>query len=333
MHNCPAASAEAHPNIALVKYWGKRADSQANEPAVASLSITLDTLVTRTRLRFDESLVEDRLTLNGELNPVKQPRISAALDILRRLANIATRCHIESDNNFPTGAGLASSASGFAALVVAGDQALKLGLSVRQKSMLARAMSGSAARSLFGGYSKIVLSGAGEDPAVFGQAFAQAVAEREHWPLEVCVAIVSEEEKAIGSTEGMESSRRSSPYYNAWVSGNNADIALAERAVAQRDFSQLAELSEFSCLKMHALALASNPGLIYWAAPTLAGIHVVRSLRKTGVPVFFTIDAGPQLKAVCLPGHGDTVAGALQAISGVKKVLRCGLGAGAHAID
>jgi len=198
------ATAVAHPNIALIKYWGKSSDLRFNEPAVSSLSITLDTLRTTTRLQFDASLKEDELTLNGERNHSKQPRISANLDKLRSIAGVNWRCVIETENNFPTGAGLASSASGFAALVAAGNLALNLRLSLKQQSMLARSMSGSAARSIEGGFVKIALPDSGEHQTDFGRAFAEQVADRDHWPLEVCVAVVSEQEKAIGSTEGME---------------------------------------------------------------------------------------------------------------------------------
>ena len=130
------AAALAHPNSALIKYWGKATDARLNEPAVASLSITLSELATHTRLIFDPTLTADQLFLNGREDTCKQPRISENLDKLRRLAGVTTRCRIETENNFPTGAGLASSASGFAALVAAADRALDLRLDVRRQTML-----------------------------------------------------------------------------------------------------------------------------------------------------------------------------------------------------
>ncbi|WP_239923692.1 diphosphomevalonate decarboxylase [Agaribacterium haliotis] len=324
------ARASAHPNIALIKYWGKASDSELNEPAVSSLSLTLDELRSETCVAFDESLKSDELWLNGKRDEQKLARISANLDKLRRIAGIDTRCRVETSNNFPTAAGLASSASGFAALVAAGNAALGLGLDLKQQSMLARAMSGSAARSLYGGFAKIYLPDAEPAQTHFGSAYAEQVAEAEHWPLEVCVAIVSEDEKKIGSTEGMERSRLSSPYYQAWLSGNDVDVVQAEKLVLARDFEQLAELSEFSCLKMHAMAMASRPGLLYWSGATVDAMHCVRELRAGGVPVFFTNDAGPQLKAICAPGYGAKVADALAELHGVKRVLRCALGPGAR---
>jgi len=328
------AFAQAHPNIALIKYWGKTADLKYNEPAVASLSITLDTLLTETRVRFDPSLSGDEFVLNGQLDIKKGTRISASIDVMRKLANITTHCRIESSNNFPTGAGLASSASGFAALVGACDRALQLNLSLTQQSMLARSMSGSAARSIYGGFAKISLadSSSSSDP-IFGRSTAEPILPAEHWPLEVCVGVVSEKEKAIGSTEGMERSRLTSPYYDAWLAGNDQDIIDAEVMVRARDFAKLAEISEFSCLKMHALAMASQPGMLYWAGATVDAMHRIRALRSEGVPVFFTIDAGPQIKAICEPGYGDQVAQALADVHGVQRVIRCGLGPGVRASD
>lgn len=330
-----SALAVAHPNIALIKYWGKASDLRHNEPAVSSLSITLDALQTETRLTFSDSFEEDRLRLNGVEDVGKLPRIQANLDKLRRLAGVSTRCFIESDNNFPTGAGLASSASGFAALVAAGNRALNLNLSDKQQTMLARSMSGSAARSIHGGFVKIALADTAttQSDEVFGAAYAEQFAPAEHWPLEVCVGIISEEEKAIGSTEGMERSRLTSPYYSAWLEGNDRDIVDAETCVMEKDFEKLAELSEFSCMKMHAMAMGSQPGLLYWRGATVEAIHCIRSLRQSGIPVFFTIDAGPQIKAICGPGYGKQVAEALADVVGVKRVIRCGLGGDVRSSD
>lgn len=332
-----SARALAHPNIALIKYWGKSPDVSSgldhNEPAVASLSITLDSLVTQTRLTFNPALNEDQLILNGADTPTKLKRISMNLDKLRQLAGVTTRCVIETENNFPTSAGLASSASGFAALVAAGNHALKLNLNLQQQSMLARSMSGSAARSIFGGFVKISLADTLAHDDVYGSAFAAPVADSAHWPLEVCVGIISEEEKAIGSTAGMERSRLTSPYYTPWLEGNDQDIIDAEACVQKHDFEKLADLSEFSCLKMHAMAMASQPGLLYWRGPTVEAMHVIRELRAQGTPVFFTIDAGPQIKAICAPGYGEVVERALAGISGIKRVIRCGLGEGVRVSD
>ena len=322
------AKARAHPNIALIKYWGKADLNSFNEPAVASLSLTLDTLATETRVTFSNEFSSDRLILNGKEDARKLTRISESVDKLRKLAAVSTSCLVETENNFPTGAGLASSASGFAALVAATDFALGLKLSLREQSMLARSMSGSAARSIFGGFAKIALRNSSDEQTAFGRCYAEPIVDSGYWPLEVCVGIISEEEKSVGSTEGMERTRHTSPYYDEWIKGNNRDLAEAEKLVRERDFERLAELSEFSCLKMHALAMASRPGLLYWKGATVEAMHRIRSLRAQGTPVFFTIDAGPQIKAICAPGYGAAVRQALDDVGGVRKVIHCGLGSG-----
>jgi diphosphomevalonate decarboxylase len=315
--------ARARANIALVKYWGK-ADPALNTPAVGSISITLEALLSSTEVRFDPELPADRLALNGQDRGDRMARVSACLDVLRERAGIRERAEVVSRNNFPTGAGLASSASGFAALVAAAADALGLDLSPKELSMIARRGSGSAARSIFGGF---VEMHAGRAPDG-GDSFAEPLLEAQAWPLEVVIAITAREEKEVGSSVGMQRSAQSSPYYPAWVSSSGADLAAARAAIVRRDFEALAEVAEHSCLKMHAAAMAARPPLIYWNAATLRCMHAVRGLRASGVPVFFTIDAGPQLKAVCEADARASVVAALERLPGVLELLVSGLGPG-----
>ncbi len=256
------ATAQAQPNIALVKYWGKR-EPVSNLPAVGSLSITLDELWTRTRVRFDETIAADRFELNGRRDSRETSRVSACLDRLRRLAGTQRRALVSSHNNFPTGAGLASSASGFAALVAAAAQALGLELSGEEISRLARRSSGSAARSVFGGFVELPAA----DSSTADVAAAPLLAESA-WPLGVTIAITSTEAKAVGSGEGMQHTAETSAYYDAWVQTAAADLVEARRAVLARDFETLATVSERSCLKMHAAMMAAQPGLVYWNGAT-----------------------------------------------------------------
>lgn len=319
------ATAVAHPNIALVKYWGK-ADPASNLPAVGSISITLDTLVTTTSVAFDPALPADTFALDGRPAPELLPRVRSCLGLFRaRLAGVP-HAEVSSTNSFPTAAGLASSASGFAALVVAVDHALGAGLERVELAELARRCSGSAARSLFGGFVELRLrpDGSGCDT---GQIRAAT-----DWPLQVVVAVTSTEAKAIGSTSGMLHTERSSPYYPAWLATSGADLAAARRAIGDRDFAALAAVAEHSCLKMHAVMLASQPGLLYWNGTTVECLRRLRELAAQGVGVFFTVDAGPQVKAICLPEAAERVAGALGELPGVTEVLRCGLGEGARVI-
>ncbi|MCW8846392.1 MAG: diphosphomevalonate decarboxylase [Gammaproteobacteria bacterium] len=318
------ASAQAQPNIALVKYWGKQ-DLRHNLPATGSISITLDAPRTHTRVNFSASQERDQFLLNGKPEPAMLNRVSACLDNLRALADCPLRARVESDNDFPTGAGLASSASGFAALVVAGASALGLNLDTQQLADLARRASGSAARSLLGGFVELLL------PAADGPSTpVRSLRAAHEWPLAVAIAITSSRTKSVGSTEGMERSRLTSPYYPAWVSSAEDDLAYARQAISDRDFLSLARVSEFSCLKMHALAMSSEPGLLYFNGATVECLHRIRTLRTQGVPVFFTVDAGPQVKAVCLPEALEQVGQALADVPGVQKIIRCGLGAGAR---
>jgi diphosphomevalonate decarboxylase len=319
------ATAVAHPNIALVKYWGK-ADPARNLPAVGSISITLDTLTTTTSVRFDAALAEDRFTLDGRPAPDQLKRVRACLDLFRARLPGVPHAEVESTNSFPTAAGLASSASGFAALVVAADRALGARLERAELAELARQCSGSAARSVFGGFVELRLrpDGSGCDT---GQIRTAA-----DWPLQVVVAVTSTTAKTTGSTAGMLHTERTSPYYPAWVATSEGDLAAARRAIESRDFAALAAVAEHSCLKMHAVALAARPGLLYWNGATVECIRRLRELAAQGVGVFFTVDAGPQVKAICLPDGADRVAAALAELPGVAQVLRCGLGDGARVI-
>ena len=323
-----AAAARAHANFALVKYWGKR-DAALNLPAVGSISITLDGLASTTRVVFDPDLTADTVTLDGRTDPGTTIKVSATLDLLRARAGLDWRARVESGNDFPTAAGLASSASGFAALVVAADAALGLGLSPGELSGLARRGSGSAARSIFGGFVEMARG----ERADGRDAVARPLLEADAWPLRVVIAVTDRGGKSVSSRDGMERTAATSPYFPAWVAGADADLAEARAAIAERDFDRLAEVSEFSCLKMHASALAARPGVLYFNGATVEAIHALRALRRDGVPVFFTVDAGPQVKAVCLPGAEAAVAESLAATTGVIEVLRTGLGPGAAVVD
>jgi diphosphomevalonate decarboxylase len=314
------ATATAHPNIALVKYWGKQ-DRRRNLPAVGSLSITLDGLCTRTLVAFDDALDADDVRLDGENGGPAGERVVACLDLFRARTGVRARAHVDSESNFPVAAGLASSASGFAALVAAADAAAGTGLDRESLARLAGAASGSAARSLYGGFVRLDPPGAGATDISL-----TPLAEPDDWPLRVVIAVTDPGPKPVSSTAAMLSSEASSPYFGAWVSGQDEDLDEAAAAVSGRDFERLAAVSEYSCLKMHALTLSSRPGILYWKPATLACLHAVRDLRAAGHGTFFTVDAGPQVKAVCLPEAADAVAEALAEVHGVTGILRAGLG-------
>lgn len=326
------AVARAHSNIALVKYWGKR-DATLNTPAVGSISVTLDALHTDTRVTFQPNLVADEFWLAGARSPVT--RISRVLDLVRGhaassgLPTAGLKAVVSSTNNFPTGAGLASSASGFAALAVAATGAAGLALPQRELSILARHGSGSAARSIFGGFTEMHAG-----TAVDGSdAFAEQLLDRAAWPLMVVVAITERGEKSINSTIGMNESKATSPFYPAWLDSADDDLAEMRNAIRARDFARLGELSEYNCLKLHALMLTTRPALIYWNAATVAAMHAVRALRAAGVPAYFTIDAGPQVKVLCLPGDAAAVQQAMTLVPGVHEARISALGPAAYRLE
>lgn len=317
------ATAVAHPNVALIKYWGKR-DVESNFPAVGSLSLTLSGLSTRTSVSFEAGRSGDEVSINGQPDQRAGARVSRCLDMLRDIAGVGDAAVVESDNDFPTGAGLASSASGYAALVKAAAAALELDIAQQKLDEIARIGSGSAPRSLHSGIVLLDIA-----PSGANTMRCQTVCEPGEWALEVVVAVTSRAAKDVGSTGGMELSKDKSPYYKAWVDSHPADLATGLDAVGRRDFEMLADISEQSCLKMHAVAMSSQPPLVYWTGATVDCMHRIRELRRQGIPVFFTIDAGPQLKAVCLPGAAAQVRTALHELPGVLDVLDSGLGQGA----
>ena len=316
------ATARAQPNIALIKYWGKR-DTRRNLPAVGSISITLADLFTTMCVEFDASSGDDRLTINGTDNPGMLPRVSACLDAVAGQDRDPAR--INSTNNFPIAAGMASSASAFAALVVAADAAAGQDQEAAQLASLAGGASGSAARSLYGGY--VELENAGDDVAL------KCLRSADDWPLKVVVAITASGPKPVGSTEAMELSRRTSPFYDRWVEQQAMDLDAARLAIAEKDFARLASVAEHNCLKMHSVMWGSRPPTIYWNSATLACMQTIRELQSQGIAVFFTIDAGPQVKAICEPADAARVRDALAATDGVADILESGLGAGAMQVN
>ncbi|NKC01670.1 MAG: diphosphomevalonate decarboxylase [Pseudomonadales bacterium] len=306
----------AHPNIALIKYWGKQ-DKLGNFPATPSLSITLDGLVTETVLTDGST---DRFVINGKEQD--DPKVAGFLGALRASLSVPP-LEIETVNNFPTGAGLASSASGFAALMTAINAHCQFGLSTEMMSDWARQGSASAARSMYGGFVSLV-------PPLWR---AYPAANVDHWPLNVVIAITSEEKKDVGSTEGMRRTAATSPFYPAWVKDAPEDYATASEAIAQRDFAALAGVAELSCLKMHSIMLTSVPTLSYWNPTTLSCMDGVRDMRRNGIAAFFTIDAGPQVKVVCLPDSVEQVQATLRDIPGVLTTKVCALGGNARILD
>lgn len=311
----PTATATAHPNIALTKYWGKR-DRALNLPSTPSLSLTLAPFAATTTVNWGAAA--DGFTLNGRPADAEESRkVFATLD---RLAPDRPPCAVRSENNFPTAAGLASSAAGFAALVLAADAAGGLGLDPAALAVAARRGSGSATRSLQGGWVEWPLGEAPDGSDSHGVPVAPA----DHWEVVMLVAVVAAGPKPVGSTEGMLRTQATSPYYAPWVAQAPAETATARTAVLHRDLRALGEVAERSALRMHASMLAAEPPFCYWAPASLAAMDAVRRLRADGVGAWFTMDAGPNVKVLCAAEDAPRVAAALGAVVSDVVTLRPG---------
>ncbi len=309
------ATAVAHANIALVKYWGKRDDALLL-PEAGSLSVALDRLLTTTTVELGAP--EDSLRIDGRAaGAAELVRARAVLDA----AGVREPARIVSRNDFPTAAGLASSASGFAALAVAACAAAGQERSQRELSALARLGSGSAARSVPGGW------------AVWEEGDAEQVASADHLPLRLVVAVCGEGAKPVGSRDGMKRSRDTSPYHAAWIAQCRRDLPDALRLLRARDLPALGALAERNALRMHADALAADPPLLYWQPATVGCLHALRRLREQGTGVWATIDAGPHLVALCAPEAAERVEAALRSVAGVRDALVCAPAGGAHVVD
>ncbi len=312
----------AQPNIALIKYWGKR-DIERNLPAVGSISVTLRDLYTAMDVDFVDGLEDDELTLNGAADDRMLPRLSDCLD--RVAGTRRPRARIVSECNFPIAAGLASSASAFAAATLAAAAAAGKDFTGAELVSLAGRASGSAARSLLGGFVELSNRDSGIE--------LRQLRTAGEWPLHVVVAITESGPKPVGSTEAMEISRRTSPFYSSWVEQQAHDLDTARSAIAGRDFGKLAAIAEHNCLKMHSIMWASRPPMVYWNAATMRCLQTIRRLQGAGVDVFFTIDAGPQVKAICPPEQAAAVAKALSATDGVLDVMTTAIGDAARLLD
>ena len=321
------STARANVNVALVKYWGKR-DTALNLPATGSISLTLDGLGTEAAVAFAGGGEADRVVIDGvETGGGEADRVSRFLDLVRTPARRRERATVAMHGTVPRGIGLASSASAFAALALAASRAAGLGLDPPGLSVLARRGSGSAARSIFGGF---VEWHRGERADGL-DSFAEPLAPPEHWDVRTVVAIASTAPKTVSSRDGMMRTA-ASPFYPAWVAGAEADLAATRAAIRARDLEALGLVAEHSALKMHAAAMAARPPLVYWRAATVDCIHRVWALRAEGVAAFFTIDAGPQVKVLSTPADAPRVAAALEAVTGVERIVTCRPGRGAELV-
>jgi diphosphomevalonate decarboxylase len=318
-------TAQALPNIALIKYWGNR-DQQLRLPSNPSLSMNLAGLTTTTTVEFDPALMQDVLMLGGRaISGPGLERVSRFLDQVRHMAHSRHFARVDSRNNFPAGAGMASSASGFAALALAATAAAGLTLSEANLSRLARLGSGSACRSVPGGFVEWAM---GEDDR---SSYATSIAPANHWNLYDVVALIDLEHKSIGSTEG-HAIAATSPLQAARIATVSDRLAQARSAVLARDFEALADVVELDSLMMHAVMITSSPVLMYWQPATIAVMQAVRQWRANGLAACTTIDAGPNVHVLCTAAAASEVAIRLRVIPGVRQVITAGVGGPARLI-
>ncbi len=316
-------TAFAHPNIALIKYWGNR-DDDLRLPANGSISMTLDGLETRTSVEFDDALPADELSINGQpATPPALERVSQVLEIVRRMAGLTRFAYVESSSNFPAGAGMASSASAFAALALAASRAAGLDLDQAGLSRLARRGSGSACRSVPGGFVEWH-SGTGDT-----DSYAVSIAPPDHWDLADCIAVISAEHKVTGSTRG-NALAVTSPLQAARVADTPRRLDICRKAILEKDFDTLAAITELDSNMLHAVMMTSTPPLIYWQPATLTVMEAVRELRLAGLPACYTIDAGPNVHVITTLREAERIQEILQKVEGVEKVYVAGIGCAAE---
>ena len=318
------ATARAHTNIALIKYWGKR-NEELFLPMNSSVSITLDEFYTTTSVQFCSCLSADVFVLNGHLGSESETeKITNFLDLIREMAGKRIHAVVDSVNKVPTAAGFASSASGFAALAAAATKALGMEIDEKTLSQIARQGSGSACRSIYGGYVEWE-KGEKEDGT---DSFAKQLIKEEDWDLSILSVLLEAAPKKVLSREGMRRTVETSPFYAGWLDTVEDDLEVAKQAIGLRDFEKLGNVLEKNALKMHATTLGANPPFMYWQSATYDVMEIVEKLRSSGIQAYFTIDAGPNVKVLCQPKDEQIVQEALRNIPSVQDVYLCHPGPG-----
>lgn len=309
-------TARAHTNIALIKYWGKKDDTLII-PYTSSLSLTLDQFYTDTTVQFDASRSTDQLIIDDQISS-EQPlhRVSNFLDIVRRKAQINSPAIVNSHNHVPTAAGLASSASAFAALAAAASKAAGLNLTPSELSRLARRGSGSACRSIFGGFAEWQR---GDDDLTSYAMPLKVAALLED--IRVVALTVERGPKAISSRQGMHLSVTTSPYYPTWVKTCQTDLTQLKLAIEKNNFAKFGKISELNAMRMHALTLSADPDFTYFNGQTLTIMNLVKQLRHNGVACYYTIDAGPNVKVLCQKASVAKVVDTFSQLLGKQNVI------------
>ncbi|WP_035375565.1 diphosphomevalonate decarboxylase [Haploplasma axanthum] len=279
----------AYVNFALIKYWGKK-DEGLKLPYQTSLSFTVDKLYTETEVIYDKNLYQDIVIINGKKDEKMGNRVAKHMDVIRREYNINSYAHIISENFVPTGAGLASSASAFAALAYAATKTYGLELSKTELSRLARIGSGSASRSIYGDF---VIWNHGDDKTSVSKPL-----DAKWDDFRVIVCMIDENEKECSSSDAMKKSVMNEELYSNWVLESQKDLSEMLQAIENKDIEHVGVIAEKNAEHMHALIEAT--GTKYKTEKTLEVISKVKALREKGIKAFYTMDAGPNVKIITI---------------------------------
>jgi diphosphomevalonate decarboxylase len=295
------STARAYPNIALIKYWGKR-DESLHLPTTTSLSMTFDIFPTTTTVTVQDASgpggTGDTVILDDRpASPDFAGRVSRFLDLVRDRTGDHRKALVHTVNTVPLGAGLASSAAGFAALALAASAAYGLELNQQDLSRLARRGSGSAARSVFGGFVQWH-RGTGEGHEGDASSYAEPVDASRLDPALV-IALVEAGQKPISSREAMRRTMATSPFYRPWVAASRIDLVEMHRAIAAGDLGVVGEVAERNAMAMHATMFAARPAVRYLTAGSVHVLDRVSAMRARGISAHATMDAGPNVKVLC----------------------------------
>jgi len=285
-------TAKAPSNIAFIKYWGQT-DSNLRIPTNGSISMNLSNLYTTTTVEFLEKYEKDEVSVNAVESGAKIDRVITHLDRVRKLAHIKTHAKVVSKNNFPTGTGLSSSASGFAALTVASVSAAGLQLSEKELSILARQASGSACRSIPSGFVEW------EKGDTHETSYAHTIFPADHWDVVDIVVAINSAEKHVPTTQAQYCAL-TSPFFKTRLMHIDKKIEICKRLIADKNFTGFGELVESEALELHSIMMTSIPSLLYLYPKTLELMQLVQEWRRNdGLQVYFTLNTGHNIHLIC----------------------------------
>ena len=312
------STAIAPSNIAFTKYWGRK-DEVLRLPENGSISMCLSNLLTTTTVEFSDKFSEDKVIINGGgLEEGEAQRVIKHLDRVRKLASHMSsgklKAKVVSNNNFPTGTGLSSSASGFAALSLAASASAGLKLDEKDLSILARQGSGSACRSIPSGFVEWL------DGDTSETSYSTQIFPADYWAITDVVAIVSSSKKEVSSTEGQKQAT-SSPFMQVRISGMKEKNKKIKRLIKDKNFKEFGELVEQDALELHSIMLTQYPPLIYWTPGTLQIMKLCSHWRAEGIPVYFTINTGQDIHLICEQKNVKKVVKKLKELDFVKDTI------------